>query len=210
MKKFFCSFILIFLTIFFIVAQPTGFKEVNDKAIYLSRITTMSKNLISLQSNFEQEKISSLLSDKSISTGIMYFKTPSSLRWEYKTPKPFVFILDNEQFMIRNSEKSSVNSNRMFKEISQLIISLMNGDELTKERNFTTQLFTNGDDLWITMTPKNKRIEQFYTLIEMRINTYKAVAEQIIMHETTGDQTIIRFNHQQKNAIFNNTVFQLN
>ena len=49
----------------------------------------------SVQADFVQEKHLKILSKPLISKGVMYYKAPSSLRWEYKAPIQSVLLMQN-------------------------------------------------------------------------------------------------------------------
>lgn len=208
MKKFICCISLL-LTVSFVFAQSETYQPVNNPEIYIGQISAMSKNTISLKCDFIQEKSSSMLSEKLISKGCMYFKTPNSLRWEYREPNQLVLIFKDEHFLIKSNDGVTTNANRIFKEISKLIIDLMNGEELSNNNNFKSDFYTNGHTLWIKMTPKKKQIEQMFSLVELYIDSRTGKAEQIVMHEASGDNTTIHFVNVKRNAIFDNSVFEL-
>lgn len=192
------------------MAQPDGYYLIENKDDYLTNIINTNSNLISLKSDFIQEKTSSLFSEKIVSKGVMYFKKPVSLRWEYQEPNQSIFILDDNQFFIKNGNNVSSNkSNLLFKEISKFIIELITGEEFKKDKKFQKSYFTNGQYLWVKMIPQNKQFSQMYSLIEVQIDSYSALADQIIMFEKNGDQTIIKFVNTRKNAIFSNDIFIL-
>lgn len=192
------------------MAQPDGYYLIENKDDYLTNIINTNSNLISLKSDFIQEKTSSLFSEKIVSKGVMYFKKPVSLRWEYQEPNQSIFILDDNQFFIKNGNNVSSNkSNLLFKEISKFIIELITGEEFKEDKKFQKSYFTNGQYVWVKMIPQNKQFSQMYSLIEVQIDSYSALADQIIMFEKNGDQTIIKFVNTRKNAIFSNDIFIL-
>lgn len=192
------------------MAQPDGYYLIENKDDYLTNIINANSNLISLNSDFIQEKTSSLFSEKIVSKGVMYFKKPVSLRWEYQEPNQSIFILDDNQFFIKNGNNVSSNkSNLLFKEISKFIIELITGEEFKEDKKFQKSYFTNGQYVWVKMIPQNKQFSQMYSLIEVQIDSYSALADQIIMFEKNGDQTIIKFVNTRKNAIFSNDIFIL-
>ena len=81
--------------------------------------------MTSMQCDFSQSKNMKLLSKEMKSEGVMYFKKPDKLRWQYTSPYDYTFILNGDQVRIK-SQKSTKNidvqGNKMFRQITNIIL----------------------------------------------------------------------------------------
>ena len=59
----------------------------------------MSKNTLSIESDFVQEKNLQVLSEKIISKGHFTFKKENRLRWEYTSPSKYLIVINNQKII---------------------------------------------------------------------------------------------------------------
>ncbi len=74
----------------------------------IREIDKISSSISSLECDFVQTKHLSMLNDKMVSRGKMYYSQPSMLRWEYITPYDYVFLLNANQVLLKNSQREDV------------------------------------------------------------------------------------------------------
>ena len=97
-----------------------------------------------LRCNFKEEKKMSFLDEVQKSTGIMLFKAKNLLRWEYKVPNNYIFVLNNQKVYLKNDKGTShfnTSSNKVMKTMSQLIIGTINGESLRNNADFKIDYF---------------------------------------------------------------------
>jgi outer membrane lipoprotein-sorting protein len=178
-----------------------------------TKIKTASKNISSLQCKFIQKKTSSLLSEEAISKGLLFYKTPNSLRWEYTEPNPFVLIFHKDNTAIKNEKGVVVNSNKMLKQLGDFIISTINGNGFVENGNFKVDYYASEKEktfVWIKLTPIAKKLKDMYVSIQIKISTADYLAAEIIMRETSGDQTTILFSDKKINTDIPQSRFSTN
>ncbi|MBP1645559.1 MAG: outer rane lipoprotein carrier protein LolA [Bacteroidetes bacterium] len=190
-------------------SQEQGYKKLSDKEkdTYIKKLSSEVK---SLQCNFKQEKKSSLLSGVNVSKGVMYFETPNLLRWEYTQPTSYMFIVNKEKIQVKNSQGEFSNSNKMFQEISKIIIGIISGKELQNNKNFNSDFYTNDKDLLLVkMTPINRRLKSMFKTVTIIVDDKTLLANIIEMNETNGDITTITFSNKKKNIQIPKQTFSL-
>ncbi|MDL2262297.1 outer membrane lipoprotein carrier protein LolA [Bacteroidales bacterium OttesenSCG-928-I21] len=196
--------LLITILYFTTNAQTSEYKPVseNRKKEIETELLKASKNLKDLECSFVQEKSSKLISETAKSEGILAYKAPSLLRWEYIKPIKFALIL-NENIYFKNENGVSENTNKLFKQMINLIVTTINGQNLIDSKNFKTDYFENTkhkETILVKLTPIAKRLKEMYTTIKIKINTSDFLASEIIMEEKTGDVMTITFVEKKINT----------
>ncbi|MDR1459749.1 MAG: outer membrane lipoprotein carrier protein LolA [Bacteroidales bacterium] len=167
------------------------------------KITMASQKIASLQCRFIQTKTSTLFSEEALSKGLLYYKTPNSLRWEYTEPTTSILIFHKENTYLKDENGVVSNPNKMFKQLGNFIVSTINGKGLIANDNFKIDYLENGKDkssMWIMLTPVSKRLKDMYSSILIKISTVDYLALEIILEETSGDKTTIILSDKKINA----------
>ena len=139
-------YILLFLLIFPFISFSQTFRLVKDTLVLKLKVENMSKALNSIDADFVQEKNLSVLSERIISKGHLMFKKENLLRWEYFTPSKYLIVINKEKVFIKDEKKTSkydMNSNKVFKEINDIMISCVQGT-IFKSSKFTLCLYHSG------------------------------------------------------------------
>lgn len=208
--------LLIFMGVSFLsMSQPEGYTPLTGtaKADIEKKITIASQKISSLQCRFIQKRTSILFVGEAVSKGLLFYKTPNSLCWEYTEPVSSLFIFHHENMYLKD-EKGVVSSpNRMFKQLGNFIVSAINGKGLVSNDNFKTDYYTNEKDkntAWIKLTPVSKRVKEIYSFILIKISTIDYLASEIIMEETSGDKTTIILLDKKLNTNIPESRFSIN
>jgi outer membrane lipoprotein carrier protein len=191
------------------LSQEAGLKKISakEKETYIKKLSSEVK---SLQCNYKQEKKSSLLSGVSVSKGVMYFESPNLLRWENTHPTQYMFVVNNDKIKVKNSQGEYSNSNKMFQEISKIIIGIISGKELQEGKNFNSDFYTNDKGLLIVkMMPLNRRLKSMFNTITITIDPKTNLADIIQMDEKNGDITTITFSDKKKNSPIPKQIFTI-
>ena len=209
-KYVFLSLLFLSETVFSQELIPANEVQKND---IINQITSSSKNTTTLECKFIQEKNLSMLSEKIVSEGIMYFQKENNLRWQYNKPYPFIFILSGNKVYIKNdkrTDKFDTNSNKMFKEISEIMIGGVNGDLLLNNKKFTAEYFCNPTIAEVRLVPKDKEIKQLFSQINLRFSKTDWLVKSIEMKEPGGDNTLINFTGKYVNNKISEDLFRSN
>ncbi len=68
----------------------------------IKKINTTAAELKSMSCTFVQTKNLSMLNDKMVSKGQMYYSQPNKLRWEYTSPYNYIFIFNETKVYVGN------------------------------------------------------------------------------------------------------------
>lgn len=186
--------------------------EVQKKEIQ-TNINKASALSNTLQCNFVQKKELSVLSETFVSEGTMYFKKQNSLRWQYTTPYKYLFILSGGKVLIKNesrTDKFDANTNKLFKEISEIMIGCVNGSMLSNDSKFSSQYFVGPTTVVVKMIPKNKEMKQLMSSVSLTFTKTDWLVQTIEMVEQGGDKTIINFTTKNVNKPISDDLFRVN
>lgn len=210
-------FQLIFLLIF--VGANTAFSqalipatEVQKKDI-LAKISKEQVNANSLECKFVQKKKLSVLAETVASEGVMYFKKDNNLRWQYNKPYRYLFILSGGKVLIKNesrTDKFDTNSNKMFREISEIMIGGVKGNTLVDNRKFDARFLVGASTVVVKLTPKNKELKQLMKYINLTFSKSDWLVKSIEMLEQGGDNTVITFTEKNVNKKISDDIFRIN
>ncbi len=209
-KRFILLIIPFFLS--FMVPKSSEFKPVNNSEALISKLDSFALSLKSIRSDFTQKKHISVLEEDIISKGKFIFRRPNTLKWSYTTPINYEVALLDGKFKINNDGKTSefdINSNKMFAEINNMIVSMVNGSILTSEQ-FGVELFESQKQYKAVLIPNNKDFKRFISKIHIFFEKSDMMVSQIRMVEASGDFTLISFSNRKKNTTIANSEFSFN
>ena len=129
------------------------------------------------------------------------------LRWEYISPNAFVLTMNGTDVAVKTPQGTTTQNTRMFKELANIIISIVDGTGLNDEKNFTSQVYANNNDYKVKLIPTNKRLSALYSEITLVFNKQTKYAKSITMHEKNGDTMTITFLNQTINQPLNTKLF---
>ncbi len=171
-------------------------------------LSALSQDVRSMQCSFRQEKKSSLLAEKAVSKGMLYFKAPLCMRWEYTNPQQLVLLMKGNVFQTQTAEGVGP-ANRGFQGLGRLIVGILTGNELQNGKNFQTVVQSNGSLYRIEMKPLNSRMKGLFTEIVLYVQQSTMNAVHIQMNEVGGDVTDIYFSNVKKNLKLGDALFEL-
>lgn len=201
------KFILIFLLPLTAFAQ--AFKAVKDTSALKQKIESMSKATSSIESDFTQEKNLAMLSEKIISKGHFAFKKDNLLRWEYSTPSKYLIVINKDKVMIKDEKKTSkydMNSNKVFKEINDIMVSSVQGT-IFKSRKFKTNYFENDKFYKLELIPQDKNMKDTFKKINLYFDKSVTSVAKMEMVEASEDVTLLDFSNKKLNAPIADNLF---
>lgn len=200
--------ILFFLLIpFFGFSQ--NFKAVKDTTALKAKIESMSKATSSIQSDFVQEKNLSLLSEKVVSKGHLVFKKDNLLRWEYVSPSKYLIVINKEKITIKDEKKTTkydMNSNKVFKEINDIMLSCVQGT-IFRSNKFKTAYFENDKFYKLELIPLDKNMKDTFKKINLFFDKSVTSVAKMEMVEANEDLTSIDFSNKKLNEPVAESIF---
>jgi outer membrane lipoprotein-sorting protein len=193
------------------LSAQTGFKTTENPTVLLEKLAEVSKNTKSIKSDFVQYKHLSILENDIESRGVFIFAKPDKVRWEYSSPYPYLILMNGNEMTIKEGgkvQKFDTESNRIFKEINDLMVALLSGDILNNEE-FDITIKENERQILAEMHPKKSELKQMLETVEMYFDKSNYEVSEIRMPEKSGDYTRILFKNRQSNVAVPNSKFLL-
>jgi outer membrane lipoprotein-sorting protein len=150
----------------------------------------------SVQADFVQQKHLKILSKPLISKGVMYYKAPSSLRWEYKAPIQSVLLMQNghtKRFQNDGGgykEESSADMPSMQMVMAQ-ITQWLSGD-FSDDAIFSAKMEKGRK---IILTPQKKGFADIIARIELHLADTPGMIAAVVIYEGPDAFTRMDFGH---------------
>jgi outer membrane lipoprotein-sorting protein len=206
------TFFLLFLALSVeIKAQYAGYKPIADLASFKRQFASESAKVMSISSDFTQDKILMALTEKITSTGKFWFKRNNKVRIEYLRPFNYLLVMNGDKMLVKDNEKESkinVKSNRLFQQVNRIMIDCVQGTILDS-KDFTTKVFENDKVYLLEMTPSSKSLREFFQTVLLTVEKNDYSVRSIEMNEPAGDKTTISFQNKKLNEQVADTVFAL-
>lgn len=168
---------------------------------FKQRLIEHSQAVQTLQCTFVQERTSTLVSGTAVTTGTMLYQSPSMLRWEYADPVPSTLILNGNNAVLLDQSGNRMGNERMLRQLGGLIISMINGSGIMQNRQFSTTFYElERGQIRVVLTPIQRRLQDMYEKIELKIDQRTMLANTITLYERGGDKTRISLANKILNA----------
>jgi len=208
MNKTLSLILLIFLSLN-TFAQSKDFKKVaNEKAI-AEKLNAVSESTKSIDSDFKQYKHLDMLENDIKSDGHFSFQASDKVRWEYFTPYKYFIVMNAGTMWINDGnkvQKYDTKSNKMFKEINDLMVGMLQGKILESDK-FTVDFYENNKQVLAKLFPKTEEMKEFLSSIQIYFDKTDYSVSKIKMLEHSGDYTLIEFYNRKMNVTIPNSKF---
>lgn len=200
---------LLLLTVADAVSAPLSAARQKEVVASLSKAAAA---MSSMSCDIVQTKQMSLLKDKMVSRGKMYYKKSNKLRWEYTSPYTYSFILNGTKASMKGKNRKDVvdvDNNKVFKEISRIMMSTVTGNALTSTSDFTSTV-ADGNATWeVTLLPKRRDLRQMFSKIILSFRKSDSQVQRIRLYEKKGDVTTIEMKNIVSPARLNDSLFTI-
>jgi outer membrane lipoprotein-sorting protein len=179
----------------------------------IEKIDQTASAMKGMQCDFVQTKRMKLLSKEMQSKGIMYFKRPNKLRWQYITPYDYTFILNDDKVQIKSSKSTKnidVQGNKMFRQITNIILNSVTGGSLKSSSDFNVEVYKKDNTYFAKLFPKKKELKQLYQVIEIYFDSALTMVNSVRMVEKTGDETRVNLINTKLNIAVDDKMFAVN
>jgi outer membrane lipoprotein-sorting protein len=178
----------------------------------VEKIDKASSAMKTMQCDFTQTKRMKMLSKDMQSKGVMYFKRPDKLRWQYTSPYDYTFIMNGDKVQIKSMKSTKnidVQQNKMFRQITSIILNSITGGGLKSAADFTVEVYKDNQTYFARLYPKKKELKQVYEVIEIYFNESLTMVSGVKMKEKTGDVTTVKLNNVKINPAINDSTFSI-
>lgn len=160
----------------------------------VAAINSANAGVKSLQADFMQVKEMSIVKERMVSSGKMYFQD-GSLRWEYIKPSRSVFLTDKDQ----------MKSNRMFRSMAGLMVGSVTGINLN-DPSFKVTMYSPGKGYVAELVPLKREMKQMFSKIRLLFGADNKV-RQVELEESQG-RTVITLSNVKYNVSLDPGLFK--
>jgi len=175
----------------------------------LERIREEVASVNAIKADFIQEKHLRMLDAPLISKGRLYFETPRSLRWEYRSPVRSILLMKDKTIRrYVEGDKGLVEQGSQGLEAMRVFlreICLWMQGEFEGNPDFRTELKA---DRTVVLTPDKKAIAEVVERIELKLTDTPGVIQTATIYEDADTYTRIRFTDTKINQPIKDRVFE--
>lgn len=207
MKQF---IVLLFVSVLSLQAWSQTKLTSEQQKQFIEKIDKAAQTMTSMQCDFSQTKSMKLLSKEMQSKGIMYFKQPDKLRWQYTSPYDYTFIMNGDKVTMKSAKSTqniNVQGNKMFRQITKIILNSITGSGLKSATDFQVEIYKTDNSYFAKLYPKKKELKQIYSVIEIYFNQSLTMVNGVKMMEKTGDVTSVKLQNVKYNQSINESTF---
>ena len=152
-----------------------------------------------------------MLEEVLISEGHFVFRKENNVLWEYNKPIDYAIIVFDGKFTIRDGDKVNaydIESNRMFREINNMIITSVSGNFLNNP-DFESSYFENGLFYLVKLSPVQTEVKNMLSTIEIYFDKTDFSVSQVKFMEPGDDFTLIKFFNRKINETVSEEIFNI-
>ena len=156
--------IILFLIIglYSLPAMPQKAVGAAEQLAMVKMIEKTASEIKSIQCEFRQVKRLNMLNEELVSTGMMFYRQPTHLRWEYVQPYEYTFIINDTKVMMKNSMQHTTvdaRQSRLFSEITQIMVNSVTGKCLTEKSDFNVTIYNDNEERIAHLRPLKKELK---------------------------------------------------
>jgi outer membrane lipoprotein carrier protein len=205
------------VTVFFVILLGVVWSHVSCAAEpppideTVNRLQKIYEETQDFQANFVQETMVKSIRKTDVEEGIVYFKNPKQMLWDYKKPKTKKLIINSQKAWLYLPQDKSVytqESDKIFK--SEALIKFLSGlgklsDDFTIKYASHHAVDKSGNYL-LQLYPREKGASYQYLQMTIEKNNFHIL--QVSFDDVMGNSTILKFSGIKMNAGLSSKLFQ--
>ncbi len=205
------NYILIITLLIISIATQAQETEMSISEIktFRAQISKVSKSTTTITSDFIQYKHLDFLTSDIETSGIMAFKAPNWVKWEYTNPYEYSVIFKDDQLLINDGGTKSnikMGSSKLFKKLNKLIINSVTGD-MFDDDTFKVSYYTTSEYNKVIFVSTDKKLAKMIAVFELHFNKRNGAVVEVKMIEPSQDFTRIVFLNRVLNNKISDEVF---
>ncbi len=193
------------------IAQPPGFKKMDDMQSFKTAISKTNKGLQNISSDFKQVKNLSLLAEKIHSKGKFYFMKEDKVRIEYTAPYSYLMVMNGTRMLVKDEQKTNkinTGNSKMMQSVNRVMVDCMSGNVMSNP-DFKVIAYQNGKQYLLSMKPVAPEMKNLFEQIEVYMSKTDLDVEKLVMTEAGGDYTSMDFFNIKHNTSINEALFKV-
>ena len=169
-------------------AQALSFAQTPAEKAAFERVVSSARSMKTMTADFTETKQLKMLSDAVVTTGKLWYKAPSYMRWEYDSRNYGVYN-PKGGYMVKNGQRDGAMS-RGFAQTGRMVTQLM-GNLSEDIKDYSISYKTAGKNLEVTAIPVSPRMKGFVESIVMKFDIATCQIRSFEMHSQSGVTTIV-------------------
>jgi len=206
------SFIAVFCTTFFgavlFIAESAEIPPIDET---VNRLQSIYEKTRDFQAGFVQETTVKSIRKTESEEGIVYFKNPKQMLWDYKKPKAKKLILNAGKAWLYLPQDKTVytrEADQMFK--SEALIKFLSGIGKLKDdfeiKYANPQAVDKNGNYLLQLYPREKSASYQYLQMTVEKNDFQIL--QVSFDDVMGNSTVLKFSGLKINAGLSAKLFQ--
>ena len=182
-----------------------------DELTLPARMKIALNQIQSMECDFQQEREVSVLTEKGISRGKLYFIKDQVLLWQYNMPDHSGFLMQKEKITILDRTGNAIpdpGPGGLFSNIGQIILMGMSGDLIEQSEDFVPVFVDSEDYIHIKLTPVQRDLKRLFTGLDLFFSKENYMIQTVVVHEAYGDKTTVRLGNYRINKPLDSSLFK--
>ncbi|MUP45659.1 outer membrane lipoprotein carrier protein LolA [Gramella sp. BOM4] len=175
-----------------------------------TNVIQRAEGINSFSAEFSQVKYMKTMNTEPRSVGMVYYKSPDMLKWEYKSPFDYqVMFKDSKLFIVEEGVTSEIDlsSGELFEKMGHLVAGSVNGKILQSTDNFNISYHKEGRLYKARIIPREEKLSGLFKEIWVNFNSDYLI-QSVVLLDPSGDYTEIRMKNIKINQPIPRSVFQ--
>ncbi|HPR64570.1 MAG TPA: outer membrane lipoprotein carrier protein LolA [Thermoanaerobaculia bacterium] len=181
----------IFRILLILIMGSLCFGEADLESV-LDRVSQAQSKIETLRASFVQEKQSDFFAENVTSSGVLYYKAPDSIRWEYESPSKIIILITHETVTFYDVEQKKAERTvvgRVRKKIQQY---MMATEPLEKLKRYFTIYFAEKEKegrYYLRLVPAVRKIEKHLSEVNIEVDRELNLPVSVAYTDSDGDLT---------------------
>lgn len=166
---------------------------------------------VTLQAQFVQTKVFAALGEADTASGVLYYRKPNTVRWQYSAPDTSWTVLRGDKGWsvfprIRQVQKFDLQRSQ-----AEAVLSIVGfgvcGKDLQTAFEITLAAGEDGSQV-LTLVPQEPEIASRFARIDLRLDPQDHLPRQVDLHETSGNTMRFEFRDLARGARIADALFE--
>lgn len=184
------------LTALLLAAPPVAAQPAPNVDAVVAGIQAFYANASDLKANFTQTYTYKIYNRTKVSNGVVFFKKPGKMRWDYKSPTPKVFLSDGKTLWVYEPDEAQAFKRALNKSQLPVALTFMTGEgKLAEAFNATLLKSKDPAKLKVKLVPKTHQGDYKALVLTVDAKTYQVLASTVF--DPVGNTNYVAFSGMQ-------------